>query len=101
MRTSLYAKGIQTPSVFGTVQKISDARDASTAPATLDQGIGNATAANLVPDRRQRPRLQPQRRPGPQHRLPDPEEAKAGGFFPTGVNGAISRSTDFKRRKNQ
>lgn len=49
IRTTLYALGLDTPSIYPTVQSISDARDSLDGPTDLDQGIGTSAMANLVP----------------------------------------------------
>jgi hypothetical protein len=101
VRTSLYAKGIATPSVFDAVQKISDARDSLDGPRSLDQGIGNATEANLVPTNGQGLAYSRSAAQVLNVVYLTPLAKGRGGFFPSGVNGAITRSSKFARRKNQ
>ena len=49
VRSTLYAEGYLDPSVYGTVQKLSNARDLLDGKGDDDQGIGNRDYANLVP----------------------------------------------------
>ncbi|MBC7590525.1 MAG: ferritin-like domain-containing protein, partial [Salinibacterium sp.] len=95
IRTTLYAEGIQTPSVYASVQKISDARDSLDGRSDDDQGIGTAAVANLVPTDANSIAF---------GRTPDQvlnvvylnsERVRSGGFFPAGVNGPINTSGDF------
>ena len=95
IRTTLYAEGIQTPTVYASVQKISDARDSLDGRSDDDQGIGTAAVANLVPTDANSIAF---------GRTPDQvlnvvylnsERVRSGGFFPAGVNGPINTSGDF------
>ena len=95
IRTTLYAEGIQTPTVYASVQKISDARDSLDGRSDDDQGIGTAAVANLVPTDANSIAF---------GRTPDQvlnvvylnsERVRSGGFFPAGVNGSINTSGDF------
>ncbi|MCY7396342.1 MAG: ferritin-like domain-containing protein, partial [Nocardioides sp.] len=101
IRTSLYAKGLSAPTLFGAVEAISDARDSLDGPRSLDQGIGDAGTANLVPT--QRNGIAYTRSAGQVLNVVylTKDRARKGGFFPKGVNGAINESTPFRRRKNQ
>ncbi|MDQ6754711.1 MAG: ferritin-like domain-containing protein, partial [Actinomycetota bacterium] len=49
IRATLYALGVETPSIYTTAQKISDARDSLDGSSDDDQGIGTADKANIVP----------------------------------------------------
>lgn len=49
IRASLYARGTTDATIYPTITKISDSRDALDGSTDLDQDIGNATTANLVP----------------------------------------------------
>ena len=101
IRSSIYARGIAaTPpvinaqSVFTVVQKISDARDGLDGPVDRDQGIGDATTANLVPTDANSLALG---RTAPQVLnvvYLNSSPVTGGGFFPAGVNGAIRTSSN-------
>ncbi|HEU0045315.1 ferritin-like domain-containing protein, partial [Sphingomonas sp.] len=101
IRASIYARGIAvTPplinnqTVFQVVQKISDSRDVLDGPLDLDQGIGDATTANLVPTDANGLTLG---RTAPQVLnvvYQSLQPVTGGGFFPAGVNGAIRTSSN-------
>ncbi len=91
IRGALYAAGYQDPSVYGTVKKLSDARDLLDGPGDDDQGIGNRDYANLVPTDGNS--IAFSRSPG---RVLDivylnlsGKPVSKGGFYPHGVNGTI------------
>ncbi|MGN6443929.1 ferritin-like domain-containing protein [Amnibacterium sp.] len=91
IRSALYAEGYENPSVYGTVQKLSDARDLLDGPGDDDQGIGNRDVSNLVPADGNS--IAYSRTPG---RVLDivylnlsGKPATKGGFYPHGVNGTI------------
>ena len=95
IRTTLSAEGIETPTVYASVQKISDARDSLDGRSDDDQGIGTAVVSNLVPTDANSIAF---------GRTPDQvlnvvylnsEQVRSGGFFPAGVNGPINTSGDF------
>ena len=92
IRTTLYALGIETPAIYDTVQKISDARDSLDGATDLDQGIGTAEVANLAPTDANG--LAFSRTSGQVLNIAylNPTRARTGGFFPDGVNGTLSRS---------
>jgi hypothetical protein len=93
VRTILYRKGIETPSLIDATEAISDARDSLDGSSDLDQGIrGSGGASNIVP-------LDPN---GLAYSRSAAQvlniayltnmAAQRGGFFPNGVNGAITTS---------
>lgn len=91
IRGALYGAGYVDPSVYGTVKKLSDARDLLDGPGDDDQGIGNRDYANLVPTDGNS--IAFSRTPG---RVLDivylnlsGKPASKGGFYPHGVNGTI------------
>lgn len=92
IRTALYAQGVATPALYSSVQKISDARDSLDGPTDLDQGIGTAAVANLVPTDANG--LAFSRTTGQVLNVVylNPDSVEAGGFFPNGVNGSIHHS---------
>ncbi len=79
VRTALYSKGLQDA-----VGAISNARDSLDGRNDRDQGIGKKKPGEPGADRRQRHRVRPQRRPGPQHRLPHPRSRHQGRLLPQG-----------------
>jgi hypothetical protein len=87
VRTSLYGKGLQTQ-----VQALSNARDSLDGRKDLDQGIGDATTANLVPTDKHGVAFS--RSPGQVLNIVylNPKSVTKGGFFPKGVNGAVNKS---------
>jgi len=93
VRTLLYRKGIDTPALFTTVQQISDARDTLDGATDLDQGIGTATTANLVPaDNTTAVAFS---RSAPQVLnivYLNRTAVTSGGFFPSGLNGNLRTS---------
>ena len=95
VRTVLYGKGIQTPSamLIENAQKISDARDSLDGTSDLDQGIGTATTANLVPADSTNALAFSRTTSQVLHIVYLNGSASAsGGFFPNGVNGTIRAS---------
>ncbi len=92
IRTTLYAEGIETPAVYESVQKISDARDSLDGPSDDDQGIGTADVTNLVPTDANS--IAFGRTPGQVLNVVylNSEKVRSGGFFPAGVNGPINTS---------
>lgn len=94
VRTVLYRKGIATPALITNAGRISDARDSLDGASDLDQGIATAAngASNIVPTDSNGLAYS---RSAAQvlnivflNRL----SVSRGGFFPAGVNGAISMS---------
>jgi hypothetical protein len=97
IRTVLYAKGLQTPALRTATTGISNARDGLDGPSDLDQGVGptgtGATqASNIAP--LDGNGLAFSRTPGQVLNIVylTSAAAIAGGFFPSGVNGAIRTS---------
>jgi len=92
IRTTLYSLGVNTPSVYSSIQAISDARDSLDGATDLDQGIGTSTTANLVPTDRNG--LSYSRSPGQVLNIAflNPAPVTSGGFFPAGVNGPLNTS---------
>ncbi|MCO4252946.1 ferritin-like domain-containing protein [Pseudarthrobacter raffinosi] len=87
IRTTMYARDLQAPA-----QAISDARDSLDGTSDLDQGIGTAQVANLVPADANA--LAFSRTPAQVLNIAylTPKSVKSGGFFPDGVNGKLNRS---------
>lgn len=96
IRTTLYQKGIATPSLRTGADAISEARDAldgTAATQDYDQGIsGTATAANITPADTNG--LVFSRSPAQVLNVVYLNRAavSAGGFFPAGVNGNVKTS---------
>lgn len=94
IRATLYALGVQTPSIYTTAQKISDARDSLDGTTDLDQGIGTAAVANLVPTDANGLAFSRTAAQVLNIAYLDPDQVTSGGFFPAGVNGKINTSGD-------
>ncbi len=92
VRTVLYRRGIDTPALLTSAQQISDARDSLDGASDLDQGIGTATTANLVPTDANA--LAFSRSSGQVLNVVFLNRAAvtSGGFFPNGVNGNLRTS---------
>jgi hypothetical protein len=93
VRTTLYAKGIQTPSLIDATEAISAARDSLDGPSDDDQGIRNiGNASNIVP--LDANGLAYSRSTGQVLNIVYLNSAAVsqGGFFPAGVNGTINLS---------
>ncbi len=93
IRTVLFGKGIQTPSLRTAANAISDARDSLDGSSDLDQGITAANnAANIVPTDNNS--IVFSRTPQQVLNIVylNPAGALAGGFFPSGVNGVLRTS---------
>ena len=97
VRTTLYRKGIATPSLIDATEAISNARDSLDGTSDLDQGVratgtGAAMAANIVPTDGSAVAFS--RSAGQVlnvvylNRL----ATTGGGFFPNGVNGTLRTS---------
>jgi hypothetical protein len=95
VRTVLYAKGIQTPTLRTATDRISDARDSLDGPTDLDQGVtGTADTSNIVPT--DADGIVFSRTTGQVLNIVflTRMAAMRGGFFPNGVNGAIMTSAN-------
>jgi hypothetical protein len=93
VRTVLYAKGVQTPSLRQATVAISDARDSLDGTSDLDQGVtGTGGASNIVP--LDANGLAFSRSAGQVLNIVylNRQAVTAGGFFPNGVNGTIRTS---------
>jgi hypothetical protein len=97
VRTVLYAKGVQTPSLRTSADAISDARDGLDGASDLDQGIspigtGVTRQSNIVP--LDANGIAFSRTAGQVLNIVylDRRAVTAGGFFPNGVNGTIRTS---------
>ncbi|MDR6114566.1 hypothetical protein QE360_001535 [Sphingomonas sp. SORGH_AS789] len=97
VRTTLYAKGIQTPALITAAGKISDARDSLDGTTDLDQGIaattvGGQLVSNIVP--LDSNGIAFSRTPQQVLNIVYLNKASAtlGGFFPAGVNGTLRAS---------
>lgn len=93
VRTVLYAKGINTPALRTSADKISDARDSLDGSTDLDQGItGDDTTSNIVPT--DKDSIAFSRTTGQVLNIVYLTKAMAtsGGFFPNGINGFIRSS---------
>ena len=93
VRTTLYAKGIQTPSLIDATEAISNARDSLDGSSDLDQGVRMIGAAsNIVP--LDVNGLAYSRSAAQVLNIVylDPQAVGRGGFFPAGVNGTIRTS---------
>ena len=96
VRTVLYAKGIETPSLRAGADAISNARDTLDGSTDVDQGItGTADTSNIVP--LDGDGIAYSRTPGDVLNIVylTPGAADRGGFFPSGVNGTLNLSTAF------
>ena len=94
IRTTLYALGVQTPAIYTTVQKISDARYGLEGTTDPDQGIGTAATANFVPTDANGLAFSRTAAQVLNIAYLDSEQVTSGGFFPAGVNGSINTSGD-------
>lgn len=93
VRATLFSEGLADESVFDAVSKMSAVRNAVSGPADDDQGIGDATEANLVPtDEFGRAFGRT-----PQQILNivylSADAGSSGGFYPNGLNGDIVGGT--------
>jgi len=93
IRTTLYGKGIDTPSLRTAADKISDARDSLDGSSDLDQGISPVgDVSNIVP--LDADGIAYSRTTAQVLKIAylNPGSVTAGGFFPAGVNGTIKAS---------
>jgi hypothetical protein len=89
IRSTLFEKGVKLPSLYGTVQKISNARDFLDGRGDDDQGIRNDGHANIVPTNRNG--IAYSRTPQQVLNVVYLNQYRTtkGGFFPNGVHGDI------------
>ena len=93
VRTVLYSKGLQTPSLRTSADAISDARDSLDGASDLDQGItGTATRSNIVPTDTDGVAFSRSTSQVLNIVYLNNRAASAGGFFPAGLNGNIKTS---------
>ncbi|WP_313534762.1 ferritin-like domain-containing protein [Sphingomonas sp.] len=93
IRTTLYRKGLTTPSLIDATEAISSARDSLDGSSDLDQGVRPiGTATNIVPTDSNGVAFS--RSAGQVLNIAYLNKASVdrGGFFPTGVNGTIKLS---------
>ncbi len=97
VRTTLYAKGIETPALIQASQAISNARDSLDGPGNRDQGIrprdtASGLGTNIAP--LDRNGLAFSRSAGQVLNIVylNPAAVTMGGFFPAGANGTIVTS---------
>ncbi|MBY8828934.1 ferritin-like domain-containing protein [Hephaestia mangrovi] len=94
IRTTLYAKGLNTAALITNAGKISDARDSLDGSDDDDQGIATASngASNIVPS--DSDGIAYSRTTGQVLNIVylNPAKVAMGGFFPQGVNGTINMS---------
>lgn len=96
VRTVLYSKGLQTPSLRTSADAISNARDTLDASTDVDQGItGTADTSNIVP--LDENGIAYSRTPGDVLNIVylTKDATTRGGFFPNGVNGTLNTSSVF------
>lgn len=93
LRTNLFRKGIETPTLIDATEAISNARDSLDGPQDLDQGIRpRDNASNIAPLDGNGLAFS---RTAPQVlniAYLTPQRTDRGGFFPNGVNGPIDTS---------
>ena len=98
VRTVLYAKGLDTPSLRTAAGAISDARDSLDGMSDVDQGIvdpADATVSNIVP--LDKNGIAFSRTPGDVLNIVylTRESVTMGGFFPRGANGVLNMSSAY------
>ena len=95
VRTTLYSMAEDHPSLFGTIQKLSDARDALDNKKDVDQGIRHGKDSNLVPTDKNS--IAYGRTTGEVLNIvylnTTAGSVSKGGFYPNGINGAITASS--------
>lgn len=94
VRTTLYSMAEDHPSLFGTIQKLSDARDALDNKKDDDQGIRHGKDSNLVPTNHNS--IAYGRTTGEVLNIvylnTTTKSVSKGGFYPNGLNGTITAS---------
>jgi hypothetical protein len=92
IRSELYRMGVDTPALYGVVQKISDARDSLDGSKDDDQGIRRNGHANIVPTDGNSVAYSRSAARVLNVVYLNPYKVSKGGFFPSGVHGAIKTS---------
>jgi hypothetical protein len=97
VRTVLYSKGMQTPSLITATQAISDARDSLDSSSDDDQGIAgpNAQISNIVPLDSNGIAFSRSYDDVLNIVYLNKGAVTQGGFFPAGVNGTLHMSSAF------
>jgi hypothetical protein len=97
IRTVLYSKGMQTPSLVSATQAISDARDSLDASTDVDQGIAGANSqiSNIVPLDANGIAFSRSYDDVLNIVYLNKGAVTKGGFFPLGVNGTLNMSSAF------
>jgi hypothetical protein len=97
IRTVLYSKGIQTPSLVSATQAISDARDSLDSSSDVDQGIAGANSqiSNIVPLDNNGIAFSRSYDDVLNIVYLNKGAVTQGGFFPAGVNGTLHMSSAF------
>lgn len=97
IRTVLYSKGMQTPSLISSAQAISDARDSLDASTDVDQGIAGANnqISNIVPLDNNGIAFSRSYDDVLNIVYLNKGAVAKGGFFPAGVNGTLHMSSAF------
>lgn len=97
VRTVLYTKGIQTPSLVTATQAISDARDSLDSSSDVDQGIAGASSqiSNIVPLDSNGIAFSRSYDDVLNIVYLSKAAVNKGGFFPAGVNGSLNMSSAF------
>lgn len=97
IRTVLYSKGMQTPSLISSAQAISDARDSLDASSDVDQGIAGASSeiSNIVPLDNNGLAFSRSYDDVLNIVYLNKGAVAKGGFFPAGVNGTLHMSSAF------
>ncbi|TPG14176.1 ferritin-like domain-containing protein [Sphingomonas koreensis] len=92
IRSTLYAKGVDTPALITNAGKISDARDSLDGGTDDDQGLTSNGEGNIVPT--DSDSIAYGRTPAQVLNIAylSAASVKKGGFFPAGVNGTIVAS---------
>jgi hypothetical protein len=95
LRTTLFFKGLQTPALITATEAISNARDTLDGPADLDQGVAVVdNASNIVPTDPNGITFSRSAAQVLNIGYLTRASVTQGGFFPSGVNGAIRTSAN-------
>ncbi|WP_174278868.1 ferritin-like domain-containing protein [Sphingomonas bacterium] len=92
IRSTLYARGVTDATIYPNITKISNSRDSLDGSTDLDQDIGTATTANLVPTDANSLTLGRTASQVLNVVYLNAAAVAGGGFFPAGVNGTIRSS---------